>query len=362
MEFKHRSVTIKIGSNVLTRDDGKIDSESVSLIADQIAFLHNNKLEVVLVSSGAVAAGRTVLKKTELKDSVSSRQLLSSVGQVRLLSDYSSCFQKHGINCAQVLVTKQDFRTREHYLNMKNCLEVLLKNNILPIINENDAVSVTELMFTDNDELAGMVAGMLNSEALFLMTSVDGIYDGKPTADKSELIKEIDCISFDPESVSANEKSSFGRGGMLTKARVAKNMAAMGISVYIANGRNKDCIIDLAQKGADCRCSKFKAQRRSAAIKKWMASSSSFTEYQIEINKGAVKALYSDRAVSILLSGVTSLKGDFKKGDLLKIVDQSGKILGVGKAQYDSKTAQKHMDDKKYKPVIHYDYLFLFPN
>jgi glutamate 5-kinase len=355
------SVTIKIGSNVLTRPDGQLDRERIAHITEEIAHLHQAGIKVILVSSGAVASGRSIVKSMVKRDPVSERQLLSSVGQVKLLTTYASLFDAHGITCAQVLVTKQDFRTREHYLNMKNCLSVLLDSDIVPIINENDAVSVTALMFTDNDELAGLVATMMNTKALFILSNVDGVFSGDPSLPDSVLIDVIENKTTDLSEFVTTQKSNFGRGGMLTKGRVARNTAASGISVYIANGTRDHIIRDLAMQSGAAPHTLFTPGTPSPAVKKWMAYSAGFAHSEVVINPGARQALFSSKATSLLLAGVTEMNGDFKKGDLLRIMDQDKHLVGIGKAQYDRKKAEEHLGDKKYKPLVHYDYLVLFP-
>jgi glutamate 5-kinase len=357
----YKSITVKIGSNVLTRPDRKLDLERISHLADQIAMLHRQGIKIILVSSGAVASGRGMVSSPPAKDPVSERQLLSSIGQIKLVSTYASLFDAHGISCAQVLVTKEDFRTREHYLNMKNCLSVLLEHEVVPIINENDAVSVTALMFTDNDELAGLVATMMNTEAYFILSNVDGIFTGNPGDDGVRLIEEIRGTTTDLSAFITTKKSNFGRGGMLTKGRVAQNTAAAGIAVHIANGTRHNVLLDLAHQTGNVPHTCFVPGTPRPAVKKWMACSADFTKWEVEINHGAREALYSKRATSLLLAGVTGMKGDFKKGDLLRIIDHEKRLIGIGKAQYDRQKAEEHRKDPKYKPLVHYDYLYLFP-
>lgn len=357
----YKSITIKIGSNVLTRPDGKLDLDRIEHITDQIAELHKKRVKVILVSSGAVASGRSMIPAPPKKDPVSERQLLSSIGQIKLVSNYSKLFEQHDITCAQILVTKQDFRTREHYLNMKNCISVLLDNNIVPIINENDAVSVTALMFTDNDELAGLVATMMDSEALFILSNVNGIFNGNPSDPSSVLIEEINNGDTDLSSFVTTQKSNFGRGGMLTKGRIAQNTAAAGIAVHIANGTRHGIITDLTYQTGINPHTKFIPGTPRPAVKKWMAYSAGFANAEVIINQGAREALFSHKATSLLLAGIIQISGDFKKGDLLRITDHNNKLIGIGKAQYDSKKAEEHLSDKKFKPLVHYDYLFLFP-
>src|SRR5882757_1853262 len=191
MAFNYHRIVIKIGSNVFTQHDGLPDLKRIGHLAEQIAEIKKQGKEVILVSSGAVASGRSLITVSEKHDSVAIRQLLASIGQVKLINTYASLFEQFNMLCSQVLVTKEDFRDRLHYLNMKNCLEILLQHQVIPVINENDVVSVTELMFTDNDELAGLIASMLNAQALIVLTNVDGIYDGDPKLPGSAVINEV---------------------------------------------------------------------------------------------------------------------------------------------------------------------------
>ena len=355
-----KSIIIKIGSNVLTQKDGTLHLQRVSHLVDQIAELHAKSKKVILVTSGAVAAGRSMVRLIRKTDTVSSRQLLSSVGQVKLINTYSDLFHRHGIICGQVLVTKQDFRSREHYLNMKNCLTALWDNGIVPIINENDAVSVTALMFTDNDELAGLLATMMSSEALFILSNVNGIYNGDPKEEGTEVIRTLGSSNTDLSKYITATKSDFGRGGMLTKCRIAQKTAATGTSVHIANGTQENILVNLNKNPDGVEHTRFIPGEKNPAVKKWMAYSESFANAEVHINKGAFDALHSPKATSLLLAGVVKMNGDFKKGDLLKVIAENGKVIGIGKAKYDRSKADEHLSDKKYQPLIHYDYLYLF--
>lgn len=356
----YQSVTIKIGSNVLAGDGGSLNVERMEHLVDQMAELHQDGKKIILVTSGAVAAGRSMINVPKRLDHVSQRQLLSAMGQVKLINEYLQLFGKHQIQIAQVLVTKQDFRTREHYLNMKNCLTALWDNGIVPVINENDAVSVTALMFTDNDELSGLIASMMSCDALFILSNVNGIYNGNPADPDSKVIREIEAGADLTQYISTT-KSDFGRGGMLTKCRIAQKTAASGISVHIANGTKPDVVSKLMSQNSDFINTRFMAGNHHPAIKKWMAYSEGFTQARITINEGAIKALFSSQANSLLLPGVIWMQGEFKKGDLLLINDEKGHVLGIGRAGMDREKAEKHRFDAKYKPLVHYDYLFLYP-
>lgn len=186
-------LTIKIGSNVLTRQDGSLDVTRMSALVDQIAQLRSQGHEIILVSSGAVASGRSELKHIQHDlDSVDQRQLFSAVGQAKLINRYFELFREYGIPVGQVLTTKENFSDSEHRKNQENCMRVMLENQVLPIVNENDTVSVTELMFTDNDELSGLIARMTQSQMLIILSNIDGIYTGDPANPASKLIRTIE--------------------------------------------------------------------------------------------------------------------------------------------------------------------------
>ena len=184
-------IVVKIGSNVLSRDNGTLDQTRMSSLVDQVVALRNRKYEVILVTSGAVACGRSLLKGDPRLDSVRQRQLYSAVGQVRLINIYHNLFREYGVPIGQVLTMKESFSTRKEYLNQRNCMEVMLANGVVPVVNENDTISVTELMFTDNDELSGLVASMMDAEALVILSNIDGIYNGAPSDPASEVIRKV---------------------------------------------------------------------------------------------------------------------------------------------------------------------------
>lgn len=190
--YRFGRVVVKVGSNVLTRDDGTLDTTRMSALSDQIAQLHRGGVEIILVSSGAVAAGRSELGTERKLDSVSARQLFSAVGQVKLINRYYELMRDRGILCGQVLTTKESFSTRRHYLNQQHCMTVMLDHGVIPIVNENDTVSVTELMFTDNDELSGLIAAMMDAEALIILSNIDGIYNGDPSDPASAVIRTVE--------------------------------------------------------------------------------------------------------------------------------------------------------------------------
>ena len=361
MNPRFKRAVIKVGSNVIAGNDDGLDTAVMEGIVNQIAELHRSGMDVILVSSGAVASGKSTVRCDRKLDSVSARQLYSSVGQARLINRYYELFERHGIVCGQVLTTKESLSTRDHYLNQMNCMTVMLENGVIPVVNENDTISVTELMFTDNDELSGMVASMMNAECLVILSNVDGIYNGDPRSSGSEVIAEIqpgDNIS----SYIGSEKSAFGRGGMLTKYRIASKVADEGIEVIIANGKTPD-ILEAVLGGLPAngiRCSRFFPSGKPIShVKKWIAHSEGFAKGRININEGAMAALTGDRASSLLPVGVVSVEGVFEKGDIVRIISPDGRQIGVGKASMSSAKASETAGKKGGRPLIHYDYLYI---
>ena len=246
-----KRIVIKIGSNVLTRQDGKLDVTRMSALVDQVAWLRREGgFEVILVSSGAVACGRRELTIDHTLDSVEQRQLFSAVGQVKLVGLYYDLFREYGIHVGQVLTMKENFEPGEQYQNQQACMTVMLENDVLPIVNENDTVSVTELMFTDNDELSGLIAQMMQAQTLILLSNIDGIYTGHPDDPQSELIREV-VPGRDLSDYIQPERSAFGRGGMHSKYTTAQKVRQAGIRVIIANGERDDVLIDLVKNKQD---------------------------------------------------------------------------------------------------------------
>lgn len=341
----------------MAQSNGGLDIISIGQITRQIAILQKQGIEIILISSGAVAAGRGLITLPKKTDVVSKRQLFAAVGQIKLINIYAEQFAKEGCLCAQVLVTKEDFRDREHYINMKNCISVLLQNNVVPVLNENDVISVTELMFTDNDELAGLVSGMVDADKLIILSNVKGIYNGSPNKTSSSVIPIIEYGDTAFENFISSEKSNFGRGGMLTKCSIANKVASLGIPVHIANGRDENILTDILNDKPVGTL--FKAKKNISSIKKWVAHSEGFVKGIVYIDEGAEKALRSDKPTSLLPVGITKIEGSFKKGDIIKITGSSGRQLGVGRTQYNSDKAADLMQRKNEKALVHYDYLFL---
>ena len=357
--YQYKRIAVKIGSNVLTRRDGTLDVARMSALVDQVAELHKVGVEVVLVSSGAVASGRSELKPLKKLDSVDQRQLFSAVGQAKLINRYYELFREHGITVGQVLTTKESFSTRRHYLNQRNCMRVMLENGVIPIVNENDTISVTELMFTDNDELSGMIASMMDMQALIILSNIDGIYNGSPSQPGTSVIRTVER-GKDLSDYIQTEKSGFGRGGMLTKSTIARKVADEGITVIIANGKKENILLDLLCRPETTVCTRFlPAPAEVSSVKKWIAHSEGFAKGELHLNRQAVEAVRGSKATSILPVGVTRVAGDFEKDDIVRIMDEQGQQIGVGRVSADSAEAVLLVGRHGQKPLVHYDYLYL---
>ena len=389
-------LVIKVGSNVLTRLDGTLDVTRMSALVDQVAELRQRGIEVILVSSGAVASGRSEVQAVKKLDSVEQRQLFSAVGQAKLINRYYELFREHHMAVGQVLTTKENFGTRRHYLNQKRCMSVMLENGVIPIVNENDTISVTELMFTDNDELSGLIASMMDAQLLVILSNIDGIYNGNPADSTSEVIREI-APGMDLDNYIQTGKSSFGRGGMITKTRIARQVADEGITVVIANGRREQILIQLiealeekplsagtasaaattaataAAATAAATLSTTSAQALpftrfipattpTSSVKKWIAHSEGFAKGEIHLNAAASALLLEEKPISILPVGITAVKGEFEKDDIVRIIGNDGQSLGVGRVSCNAAQVSAVMGKHGKKPVVHYDYLCIDTN
>lgn len=359
MPVRFKKIAVKIGSNVLTREDGTLDITRMSALVDQISQLHKKGVEIVMISSGAVASGRSVMGINKKMDVVDQRQLYSAVGQAKLINHYYDLFRDHGITVGQVLTTKENFSSRRHYLNQRNCMRVMLQNKVIPIVNENDTISVSELMFTDNDELSGLIASMMDMQALIILSNIDGVFNGPPVNPESEVIRRIEK-GQDVSDFIQSTKSAFGRGGMLTKTTIARKIADEGIDVIIANGKRECILLELLDKKLDVVSTQFVASKGDvSSVKKWIAHSEGFAKGEIHVNENAAIALTGEKAVSLLPIGAIKIVGDFEKDDIVRIYDPTGQSLGVGKVQYDSEKAREMIGKKNQKPLVHCDYLYL---
>lgn len=352
-------IVVKVGSNVLTRQDGKPNVTNLSGLVDQIAQLMNEGHELILVSSGAVACGRGAVKPRKHLDAVAQRQLFSSIGQIRLINLYNSLFGEYGFVVGQVLTQKDNFSSREAYLNQRACMATMLENGVIPIVNENDTASLTELMFTDNDELSGLIAAMMDADMLIILSNVDGIYKGDPSQPGAALIRRVEPSEDVSENVVAS-KSGFGRGGMGTKCQIARRLSEEGVSVCIARGDRPNVLVDLLHCPEQTPHTLFVSRSVPLSnIKKWIAHSKSFAKGVVTVDESAAAALRSDKAVSLLPVGITAVEGEWEEGDIVTLRTENGETIGVGRASVSGAEAAAYLGQRGGRPIVHYDYLFI---
>lgn len=352
-------VVIKIGSQSILHSDGTPLIDVMTSVIEQIIQLNAQGHQVVLVSSGAVALGRGLSRKVlnrEYGSNVADKQLLASLGQPQLMAIYTKLCEERGYLAAQLLLTKYDFQTKRSYTNILRLLQKsLAQENLITIINENDSVAVDELMFTDNDELSGIVAAQIGADKLLLLTSIDGVYTKNPSEPDAEIIKEISLSDAMPE---LNGKTSIGRGGMSSKLNTARKMAQIGVMTHIASLSEPQIILRLILDN-ELLGTKIIPEHKQAARKKYLAFTQGNPHAQITINAGLVAALCKNHALSILPIGVESFCGEFKRGDLLELIDVDGKKIGVGIARYNSARFAEYIGEHNKPELIHSDYLHL---
>jgi len=239
-------VVVKVGTNVMTNKDNRIVRPVLKGLVKQIAKLYEEDVMTILVSSGSVIAGKEVLGKAKIENDTVRRQVYSAIGQPRIMRVYYNIFRDYGIKCAQVLPTKRDFNPGVHRDNMINCIEGLLSEGVVPIANEDDAVSVTMSMFSDNDELATLIALLMKADKLIILTDIDGLYDGHPDKEETTVIKDVEPEdNLDKFIAEGNKEEGEGRGGMASKLGYAQMAAAKNIPSYIANGKTDNIIVDI---------------------------------------------------------------------------------------------------------------------
>ena len=353
-------IVVKIGSQVLCDAAGALNREVMAGLVGQVGRLAREGHQLLLVSSGAVAAGSGVAgsRLERVTDPVARRQVLAATGQVRLMETYRALFEQQGLAVAQVLTSKSDFQTRRHYLNMRGCIEALLAAAIVPVVNENDVVSITELMFTDNDELAGLLAGMVNADLLCLLSTVPGVFDGDPDDPATQCIETWDADRHQLEDIVQRGTSALGRGGMHSKLAIALKAARLGTEVVIADGRDPDILFKVVER--QIAGTRFPALGEASPAKRWLASADGHATGSVTVNAGAEAALLDrSRLASLLPVGVEAVEGKFSIGDVIRIRGADGRVLGCGRARYDHEEAQRLMGQRGQKPLIHYDYLFL---
>ena len=334
-----KRLVIKVGSNILTDKKEGLDTKRISALAKDISVLHDKGYEVVVVSSGAVAAGMTKLGLTEKPKDIKLKQAAAAVGQSRLMWAYERSFAEFGKKVAQVLLTRDDFSDRKRYINSKNTIITLLSYRVIPIINENDTVSTDEIKFGDNDNLASLVANIVESEQLIILSDVEGLYTEDPRqSSKARLIEFVDEITPEILKKAGGAGSMAGTGGMYSKVLAAKKAASHGIVVHIISGKREGLLLSLIageHSGTLFRPNSDKMSSR----KGWIAFGSR-SKGSIMIDDGAVKALL-EGGKSLLPSGIVEVEGGFDTGDAIHCLDRKGNRIAKGLTNYSSSEIEK---------------------
>jgi len=335
--MKYHRVVVKLGTNVLTAGTEHLSLEVMASLVGQVAALHKQGLETVIVSSGAIAAGRHRLRMRHERKDIPFRQVLAAVGQGRLIDAYDQLFAWHEITIAQTLLTRTDLTHRLSYLNARNTLLALLEMRVVPIVNENDVVAVEEIhgaSFGDNDSLSALVASIVDADLLMLLTDTEGLYDADPNVDPdARLISRVDRIDESVECVVSAGCGERGTGGMSTKIQAAKLATASGVTAVIANGRAPDVIVRLVQ-GEEIGTYFGPTSSRLESRKRWLLGQ--IGKGNLLIDAGAVTALLRQNR-SLLAAGIERVAGEFERGDVVNITDAStGKKVACGISNYGS--------------------------
>jgi glutamate 5-kinase len=338
-----KRVVVKIGSALLVDEEsGDIRRKWLEALCDDVADLRKGGSEVVLVSSGAIAVGRRRLGLETGALRLEEKQAAAATGQIRLAHAYQEALARHGITCAQVLLTLDDTEERRRHLNARSTLQMLMKLDAVPVINENDTVATSEIRFGDNDRLAARVAAMISADTLVLLSDIDGLYTADPRKDKSaEFIAEVSEMSVEIEAMAGEAPPGYSSGGMVTKLAAARIAMAAGCRMLIANGRQMNplqAVIDGAK------CSWFLPQAEPKTARKRWISGALKPAGTMTVDAGALNALKTGR--SLLPAGVVKVEGRFERGDAVIVADLTGNEVARGLVAYNAKDAKAIMGHK----------------
>lgn len=326
-----KRVVVKVGSGVLTESDG-LNETIIASICSDVHQLRQRGYEVIIVSSGAVAAGKADLGIAGRPQTIPLKQAAAAIGQSRLMRAYKDAFADYGHKVAQVLLTRDDLANRRRYLNARNTLMTLLEFGIIPIINENDTVVVDEIRFGDNDNLSALVTNLAEANLLVILSDVDGLFDRDPRKDPgAQLIAEVNSITDAVEAMAGDSGSQVGTGGMTTKIKAAKRAALYGVGTVVLNGRTPHSLVRLFD-GEALGTYFLPASDRMAAKKHWIAFSKK-PRGKLFVDDGAVKAVVS-RGKSLLPSGIQGVEGGFERGDAVRLCDLNGREFAKGVINY----------------------------
>ncbi len=328
-----QKIVVKVGTSTLTKEDGNLNIEKIKKIVSELSNLSDKGYDVVLVTSGAVGAGMGRLNMTERPKTLSEKQALASVGQVALTHLYQMLFQEYGKIIGQLLLTKGDFSDRRRYLNARNVCNTLLKNKIVPIINENDAVVANEIKVGDNDTLSALVSGLIDADLLIILSDVQGLYNKNPQKyEDANLIEIVGKIDEDIRKTAGGEGSKFGTGGMITKIIAAEMATKIGTNMVIASGEDPRNITRIVEK-ENIGTLFTKKHKKISSKKYWLAYGTNKKGVLI-IDEGAEKALFKGK--SLLPVGIKEIEGDFEKGTVVKIMNLKNETVATGISNYSS--------------------------
>jgi glutamate 5-kinase len=334
-------IVVKVGSSLVTNNGNGLDKSAIAAWAGQIAALAQQGKQIVLVSSGAVAEGMQRLGWKKRPTAVNELQAAAAVGQMGLVQMYESCFAKHQLHTAQVLLTHDDLADRKRYLNARTTLRTLLDMKVIPIINENDTVVTDEIRFGDNDTLGSLVANLIEADTLIILTDQQGLYSADPRSNpEAKFVSFATAGDAALEQMAGGAGTSIGTGGMLTKILAAKRAARSGAHTVIASGREKDVLVRLSA-GEAIGTHLEATQMKTAARKQWLADHLRMSG-KLVLDAGAVKVLKTD-GKSLLPIGVTAVEGYFERGDVVACVDLDGNEIARGLVNYNASEAARIM-------------------
>lgn len=338
-------VVVKVGTNVLSNSDGTLNPERIQALVKGLVQWHNADWQVVIVSSGAIGAGMGYLGFSTRPQSVRDKQAAASVGQVRLMEIYNTCFQRFDVHIGQVLLTREDLMDHKRYLNTRNTLMTLLDRHVIPVINENDTVSIDEIILGDNDMLAAIVAMKVEAQKLLILTDVDGVcsYDNQ-TKKRGACIPLIEKITPEIEKLCTSRTGSIAStGGMLTKIQAAKIATRAGVEVIIANGLKEDTL-DAFFAGRTIGTTFVPEKKTLKSKKRWIAFGAKI-KGKIVIDNGAAEAIMH-RGKSLLPAGITAVEGNFSRGEMVSIVDSHNHEIARGISSFSSGEVNKIKGEK----------------
>jgi glutamate 5-kinase len=365
-----KKMVVKIGSSSLTSENGRLDRAGIKRFVDEVSSLFEKGIEVIIVTSGAIAAGLESLNIREKPADLSLLQAAASVGQVELMSLYSDMFSKNNVRIGQILLTHEDTTRREQYLNIKNTIKNLLSLKVVPVVNENDSVAIDEIKFGDNDRLAAMVAVLAEADILAILTDIEGMYDKDPRFNSdAKLLSFVEKIDKHIEDAAGGIGSTYGIGGMQSKVKAAKICSFSGIGTVIAGSSDED-VLGRIVSGEDA--GTFFApqvEKKVRSVKKWIAFGKR-TRGIIVIDKGAGEAVLN-KGRSILAVGIVEVNGKFSRGDTLKVLSPDGRLIAKGITNFSSEEIKKIKGKNRGKilsefgaslcgEVIHRDCLVVF--